>query len=547
MSDCFKPVLTALTALLAGALLLGSCATPTSPGGGPRDEEGPSVVSTDPESGTTGFRGREITFHFSEFVNRSSLRGALTLEPRLGIPWTLDWGRKSVTLQLERALPDSTTLIVSVGTGLTDMNGNQLGNPVRVAVSSGPRINEGGLLGRVLDARTGEGNSGNRVLLYRVPADLDGPAVYSAGTDTSGRFSFEYLGEGEYRALWVDDRNRNKTWDRGSERAQPFGKKTISLQKGSTDTLGTLYVAGADTTPPSLLGVGLFSSRRLRMRFSENIVLRPATEITVADTMGRRLGGGYPLYVSGSDPYVLYAQSERPLSPDTTYRVEVREIGDEAGNQQPLAARQTTGSAQSDTTRQRVIRPLTVGGLFPDEPVEVLYAAPITESPIRDSVKIVRGTELISAAGRVETDRNRLLIRPDGNWREGVSYEFRVWNPAAGDYLRFSPDIWQDNDLGALAVSVGDTSVSGPFRLRLIQEARGTVADTSFSESMELEGLSPGRYRLVVYRDRNGNGRWDAGTLDPFRAPEPYFIQNAIPVQSGFTGEVTVSFEAMEL
>lgn len=533
--------------MLAAMLFLGSCATPTSPSGGPRDEEGPSVIATEPETGATGFRGREITFHFSEFVNRGSLRGALTLEPSLGIPWTLDWGRKSVSLQLEQALPDSVTLIVTVGTGLTDMNGNKMESPVRVAVSSGPRINKGGLVGRVLDARTGEGSSGSRVLLYRLPADLDRPAVYSAETDTGGRFSFAYLGEGEYRAAWVDDRNRNKTWDRGSERAQPFGKKTISLREGATDTLGTLYVAGADTTPPSLLGVGLFSSRRLRMRFSENVVLRPATEIAVADTLGKRLGRGYPLYVSGSDPYVLFARSERPLSPDTTYRVEVHNIADEAGNLQPLAARQTTGSAQPDTTRQRIIRSLTAGGLFPDEPVEVLYAAPIVASQVRDSVKIVRGTDLVSAAGRTETDRNRLLIRPDGNWREGVSYEFRVWDPSAGDYFRFSPDIWQANDLGALSVSVGDTAVSGPFRLRLHQEERGTVSDTTFSGGVELERLPPGRYRLVVYRDRNGNGRWDAGAVDPYRAPEPYFIQTGIPVESGFTGEVTVSFEAMEL
>ena len=86
-------------------ILVVHCANPVGPTGGPADQEGPMVIETEPESGTTNFEKRRVIFHFSEFVNRSTLREALTVEPDLGIPFETDWGRKSVKLVFERNLP----------------------------------------------------------------------------------------------------------------------------------------------------------------------------------------------------------------------------------------------------------------------------------------------------------------------------------------------------------------------------------------------------------------------------------------------------------
>lgn len=536
-------VLSRLQPLLLAALLLTSCATPTAPTGGERDQEGPRVVDTEPATGTTDFRGRSVTFRFSEFVNRASLESALTLEPELGMDYSLDWSRKSVAVELEQDLPDSTTLIITVGTGLTDMNGNKMSRPVKVAVSSGPRIDEGRLTGIIRDARSGARDSGFRVLLYREPADLSEPAVYSAETDTSGRFSFAYLGPGTYVPLWVDDRNRNKTWDRQTERAQPFPSQSVELERGVTDTLATLHIAGADTSAPALRGVGLFSRQRLRLRFSENVALREETRVRVTDSAGAHLADGYPLYVSSAEPYVLFAHSTRPLRPDSSYGVRVEGIADEAGNVRDSTFIQTGGTAQADTTRQRVVGALNLGGLYPDEPLTVIYAAPITGTAIRDSVKIVRGTDMVSGAQRSSVERNRLVVSPDESWQGGVNYEFRVWDPASNSFRRYSPEIWQPRDMGGLYVETADTSLSRSHRLQLYSSERGMVADTTFSGGIELEGLPPLEYRLVVFHDRNGDGEWDPGTVQPFAAPEPYFIQQQVPVRSGFVGEVTVAFD----
>lgn len=60
------------------------CATPVGPTGGPRDEKGPEILFTEPESGTTNFTGDEVLIYFDEFVNRNSINNNITIEPDFG-------------------------------------------------------------------------------------------------------------------------------------------------------------------------------------------------------------------------------------------------------------------------------------------------------------------------------------------------------------------------------------------------------------------------------------------------------------------------------
>lgn len=520
-----------------------SCATPTSPTGGPPDREGPEIVSTEPETGTTNFSGRKITFYFSEFVNRGSLTGEVNVEPDVGIAYGLDWGRKSVTIEFEDALPELTTLIVTIGTGLNDTNGNSLAAPHKVAVSTGPEIDEGKIRGKIINAQTGAGREGNRILLYRSPFELDQKADYIAETDTGGVFQFSYLRQGSYKAFWVDDRNRNKIWEPERERAQPFNREVMELEKAGSDTLKTLYIANSDTTKAVLQGIGLFSSRRLRMRFSENIELSDSTELSISDSLGNRYADAYPLYLLPDETYVLFAQSEEPLQENGSYILTVRNVRDVAGNVTDTTSFSFTGSAQSDTTQQRIIERRRAAGIYPGEAVEVVYAKPITEPEISDSLKIVEGNSLIENWEYIAVDRNRFSVEPETAWKQGIDYEFRFWDPLIEDHLSTSPTIWHPNQLGELNIQLSDTSRTNVYRLFLRLEERGLMKDTVFSKSVMLSELPPLSYQLILFEDLNDNGRWDFGRVQPYRAPEPYFIRNKVPVREGFTSDLEVAPE----
>ncbi|HEX6982145.1 MAG TPA: Ig-like domain-containing protein [Balneolaceae bacterium] len=523
------------------AIFLASCATPSSPTGGPPDEEGPIIVETDPETGTVNFSGESIVLHLNEWVNRGSLTQAIIVEPDIGIGYELDWGRRSVAIEFDQAIPDSTTLIVSVGTELTDQNGNKMVSPVKVAVSTGPEIDEGKVVGRVVNAETGEGDEGHRILLYHAPVDLSQKADYITSTDTSGVFEFSYLREGKYKAFWVEDRNRNKIWERDSERAQLFSQEFITLTESDADTLGTVYITPVDTTQPVLQGVGLFSSQRLRMRFSEDIQFTDSTEITVTDTLGNFYSEAYPLYIPPEEPYILFAHSEEPLLQTSAYALELEGIVDEFGNPLKEVSQTFVGSAQEDTTQQRIIMRNNLNGYYPADPVEVTYAKPIDDPAIVDSLKIVKGNELIEDWPNVEVERNVLRISPNPRWQEGLDYEIRVWDPVIGDYRKFSPDVWYASQLGALNIMAADSTIQN-IHLRIENKESGIVRDTVFSGQVEIEKLPPLTYTVTAYRDQNENGEWDFGQVAPYVKPEPYFIQTNVQVQPSMTGDLTITF-----
>ncbi|NGP76633.1 Ig-like domain-containing protein [Balneolaceae bacterium YR4-1] len=518
-----------------------SCATPTSPTGGPPDRQGPEVVATEPESGATNFTKRKVTFHFSEFVNRSSLSGEVTVEPDIGIPYSIDWGRKSVSIVFESSLPDLTTLIVTIGTGLSDTNGNKLAAPQKLAFSTGPEIDQGELRGKVLDAQTGEGNEGHKILLYRTPLNLDQKANYIAETDTGGVFQFSYLRQGTYKAFWVDDRNRNKVWDTERERAQPFSRELIELEKAGSDTLSTLYIANSDTTKAILQGIGLFSSRRLRMRFSENVEILDSTSITITDSLGNSFTEAYPLYRQPEEPYVLFAQAGEALLEQESYNVRVKDISDAAGNLTDSTSFDITGSAQEDTTAQRIIRRKRTTGIYPAESIEIIYANPISDNVIRDSLKVVEGNQLIESWPQARSVNNSFLIDPEDRWKDGLDYEFRIWDPISNDHISLSPEIWHSSKLGQLDIRLADTTRSNTYNLLIRSKERGIMTDTTFSKQIIIRELPPLQYQVTLFEDLNNNGKWDHGSVQPYRAPEPYFIRNNIPVKQGFTSDLTVS------
>nr|WP_286670487.1 Ig-like domain-containing protein [Fodinibius salsisoli] len=519
-----------------------SCATPSSPTGGPRDEEGPEIIKTEPETGTTNFDERSIIFHFSEFVERSSLSQAIVVEPDIGIQYELDWGRKSVALEFQEAIPDSTTLIVTIETELRDTQGNEMASPQKVAVSTGSEIDKGKLFGRIIGAQTGEDTEGERILLYREPVDLTTKANYVSSTDTSGSFQFSYLSEGRYKAFWVDDRNRNKIWDPQQERAQPFRKEFVELAKEGQDSLGAAFVTAVDTTQPILQGVGLFSSQRLRMRFSENILVTDSASIGVTDTLGNAVGPGTPLYIPPNEPYVLFAQSSEQLAESQSYSLALQGVVDESGNALAEFDQTFTGSGQEDTTEQRIITRNNLSGYYPSDPIEVTYAKPIDEAPIRDSLIVVEGTELRESWESVDIKENILRIAPDSSWKSGVEYEFRIWDPIISDYRKLQPKIWHDNQMGKLNIVTEDT-LKQDIYLEISNEEVGLQRDTVFTNQIEISSLPPLNYKVIAYRDVNGNGQWDYGQVSPYEKPEPYFIQTEVPVKRDFTGDLTIIFQ----
>ncbi|MCP9292993.1 Ig-like domain-containing protein [Gracilimonas sediminicola] len=530
---------------LFGLIIAGiaACATPIAPTGGPADKDGPKVEFTSPETGTTNFTGRTFVFQFDEFIGRSSVRGAITVEPDLGIEYDVSWRRKTMTIEFEERFPDSTTVIIKLGTDLSDTRNNKMERPVTLAISTGNEIDEGKIMGRIRIADDGTGAGDRRVLLYRQPFDLSNKASYEAQTDTGGVFRFSYLADGRYKALLVDDRNRNKTWDRGSESAYPFFDEFITLEEEGSDTLDVIYATQVDSVAPSLQGVGLFSTNRMRLRFSENIRIEEDAELIVQDSAGENYTSAYPLYIPEKEPFVAFAQSERPLLENAEYTLRLSGFTDGAGNPLETEEMSFTGTAQEDTTSQRIITANGTNGLLQDEVFKVTYAAPITEPEITDSMVVIEGQVDFDDWPEVQTNRNELWVAPQGEWIEGVDYQFLVWNPKTLRRKLFEPEVWDSTEYGDIEINLQNVDSTDIHYVQLLSPGGEERVFTSFGQSTVLTGLPPLSYTLILFKDENGNERWDRGTVIPFNTPEHYYVQRNLKVQEGFTSEVNITFD----
>ncbi len=529
--------------VLLVATVLISCATPIAPTGGPADKTGPEVLKTTPVSGTTNFNGKKFEFQFSEYVNRGSVANNITIEPDLGLEYTTKWKKKKLIIEFEDELPDSTTIILTLGADITDTKRNKIGAPITLAVSTGDEIDEGTVTGKIRMADTGESAEGVRVLLYRYPVDLSLKAAYQVQTDTGGVFNFSYLREGRYQAIYVDDRNRNKIWDQKSESAQPFSKEVIELEKAGADTLDVIYLVRKDTLAPKLQGVGLFSSNRLRLRFNENIKISDNAFVSILDSLQNPYSDAYPLYISKKDPFVLFAQSEQNLNENENFSLITDGVTDRVGNEAVTSGIEFEGSAQEDTTFQRIIEHTTKNGIFEDGSIEVVYAAPISDPMLTDSIVVVEGEVTFEDWPAIRTERNILFIDPqEETWIEGVSYQFLIWNPSTQRRQLLEPEIWDASEFGDLSISVSGADSTSRYILSLSNESIAFNIDSVFSDSLTINNLPPVDLQLNVFKDENGNNKWDSGSIIPFLAPEPYYIQQRVAIRTGFTSEIFIQF-----
>lgn len=105
-----------------------------------------------------------------------------------------------------------------------------------------------------------------------------------------------------------------------------------------------------------------------------------------------------------------------------------------------------------------------------------------------------------------------------------------------------SVEIWDVVDFGSVELNIESADSSESFRVLLFDETNLVDVDTSTTSTLFLDNLPPISYTLVVFADQNGNGIWDAGSVDPYIKPEPFYIQNALNVQKGFTSDISIDF-----
>ena len=266
-------------------LLLGGCANPVPPGGGPRDQQPPRIATSRPEVEATNVAGQTVSIQFNEYVERASLREALTVTPAPPGRLEFDWDQQGVEIRFPEPFRDSTTYLLTIDKAFEDVRGVALEQPITLAFSTGDQIDRGRLSGRVIGNARGEGREGFDVYAYAAAASendtLPDAPLYRTQTGPDGTFQFSYLRtEDRYYVVALRDRNRNYRADPLEPFAAPQQPALVARDTATAgDTFATRDAAPwmtgrEDPVPPRLTRALPLSRRRLALRFSEPVRLQ---------------------------------------------------------------------------------------------------------------------------------------------------------------------------------------------------------------------------------------------------------------------------------
>ncbi len=490
------------------SLLLG-CAQVGPPTGGPVDKEPPRILSHYPESDALEVaRDTEVEIVFSEPMSREQTEAAIFTSPTG--PLQLSW--RGPRLRITMPLAEERTYVLTVGTGARDLRGNVLANSFTLAFATGSQIDQGLVRGRVYQEH--QPVAGAHVWAYDLgtfsgEVGFDEPS-YQTQSGADGGYEFARLAPSHYRVLAFRDKNRNALPDADEWLALPASP----VEVGEEEVLaGNLALVRRQMPAPVLKRVQAIHSERLMLLFAapvdpQNLDLEvpglavellyaapDAKEKIYVETAAQEPGRGYT---------VQLAISGTPVQWDAPVRGSTR-LDRKPPSFVALARNRLAPSDALDLLFSEAIEPAALEGFWMEsDSTQSLAGDWLWPAP--NCARFAPAEPLVPGAYRLEGPAARLADR--------------AGNGLADSLLALSFTVGAETAAIRGQVQAGEM---GRVRVAAINEDGRTYTEWADEEGQfALAGLLAGTYSLWAFVDRDGDGEYGSGSLNPFRYSEPY-------------------------
>jgi len=431
---------------------------------------------------------------------------------------------------LRQPIPENRTLVITIGTSVRDEHNNSLAQSMTVAVSTGERLDQGRIAGKVI---AGEKLQGMMVGAWLVndTVSIDPERAlppFLTQTGDRGDFLFSYLPVGLYRVVCWDDRNRNRLYQPGVDRiALPWRDIAAGVSDNAwIDFYPTLH----DTLRLTLLVMSAPDNRHLTVRFNRT----PQIELDELTTAGVIIGptGFHKVLNAWFDA----ADSSRIVMLTERQEADVEYHASLPGDTTQMAFK---GSADPDSAGPQIVKFYPPDGArdVPTQPngwigfsdaVKPVDFGRLIQLTVGDSTALPLETKLESpvrlswkcSQTRPYSERCRLTIdlsgimdfsdnpATDSTWVKG----FQVIDPAQRGSITGAVKGFAGAPVIAAARTVNSRGLDDRF---VPVNADGTYT---------IEGLQPDSYVVWAFLDMNENRQFDHGSLQPFRFAERFVV-----------------------
>ncbi len=519
-------------AVVAGAILLlaAGCAKQGRPSGGPVDRTAPTVAGHTPAADATRVpESTMITVDFSEAMDRQRVEEAVFVTPHGDLD--MDWSGRQLRIQVRGGLTAGRTYVVIIGTAARDLHSNRLESSFSLAFATGDRLDSGELEGRIISVDDTP-QRGAYVWAYDLET-FDGRTArddraYVTQTGADGSYRFERLAQGRYRVIGFVDGNRNQT---------PDASEPLALPAGNVDVAGDGVTSAGDQrlaqrgVQPKVVRASAIHVHSVLLVFD-----RPVEAGDLEVELGAlAIEGTYSDPVNANRLYVQTADQQE----GTTYAVLVRRAGDVL----EVPDEPVSGTAREDQKAPAVSR------VEPSRSVASAAGVDVFFSEAMDTTRVPAGwtgaDSTSSPPGRwVWTAPDHLAFTADTMFTPEThqmqldlrALRDRAGNVAADSTANISFDVLTPEALATVTgLSVWPGEAEGRARIRLRDGTRKMDTTADSVGHFTFTHLTPGEYITTAWLDRDGDGAWDAGWLEPYRPAEPFVLHGEVRLEPGDT------------
>ncbi|WP_186757227.1 Ig-like domain-containing domain [Echinicola salinicaeni] len=503
-----------------------ACAKQSSPMGGPKDEEPPQLIESNPPDQSLNIKPENITLEFDEFIKTDNPTRNIIITPSLEKDkMEILAVKNTLRIKLNQELEDSTTYVFNFQKSIQDISESNPATNLKLVFSTGDMIDSlkfSGNLAYVFPQKSSEIKD-VLVGLYRVEDDtmnvFTDPPYYISQADSAGRFEITNIKAGEYRAYAFYDGNNTSKAEFKSER-YGFITDTIRITKNisgvhfklfrgdlsdfkinRSSSIGNNYDIVLSKEPSNLhvehpdLGTKLFYRiEEKQIRLFHNDLRNDSTQIKLVatDSVGFKID---------TTLYAAFMESERKAQ---------------------------TLQASLDNNKEFITSIKT----------KITFNKPITEVNY-DSLYIQ-----YDSASFIEIEPEYLSFK-DSSRRTELYFDIPIIDSLNSNNFNFIAadssfvDIEQEYNSTALKTSfkrlIEDDladEISGkilteelPIMVQLITTDGYVVKEVYLTEdtTYSFKKVKAGEYELRAIIDRNGNRQWDQGNYLEKRQPEPVY------------------------
>lgn len=579
-------------------LLTGACASIGRPGGGPRDEDPPRYVRSNPAPDATGFSGTRLTIDFDEIVNLKDAFSQVVVSPPSGTtPRVSSLGRR-VTVDFGDTLQPNTTYTIDFGNSIQDNNESNALEGYLFRFSTGDVLDTLALSGMVLGAADLEPQQGLYVGLHSNVADSAFRRLRFeriAKTDEYGRFIIEGLKEGVYRVYALADKDNDLRYSSPEEEIA-FMEVTVSPRAERIETSDTIYnlrTGEVDTVKtrmrtkylPDNLLLRSFASE-FKQQYISNYERIDSTRISlVFNSRASRLPGlwldgrevdedmAVVEHSAGNDSVTIWLRNPHVIARDTLRLRAVYMRPDSAMNYSEVS-----DTLRLITRRDKVVKPKKRGKSDKEKEDTVAPVVPtISFSSVTGTQDIERPflfwTEVPLA--RLDTAAIHLESKAPGDtvwtalptppveradtlsprrlqlrypWKYDTSYRVTVDSLAATSIYGLHSAPYQaevrvrpESEYASIRFRIRGVTDSIPMFVELLNASDSPVRSVAVDEhgDARFTHLTSGSYNARIVMDRNGNGRWDAGNFDTGILPDlVYYYPKTVKLKQNWDQEI---------